>query len=572
MKKLFYLLLALPLVFAACEEPEQGTDKPVEKTPVLNVTETTLYFAVEGGAGVINYTVENAVEGTEVEATCEADWVANLTVAETITFTVAANDGEAREATIVVTYGELSKSVAIKQAAKGEEPKPNTPVFEAVTATVEYEWNVTMGEVEYKLENPIEGVEVKAKAGASWISQVQVKDGKIQFAMTENTGDAREGKITAEYGMLPAIEFTVKQGAYVAPDPVLTIDGETELEFAPEGGEGSFTYTLENPVEGVELEVKADVEWISNIVAADGTVSFTVAANEGNVRQGIITLTYGELKAEVAVKQYFPGYDPNMTYGVMALNYAKAQVGQNNTWDLIFFESVENLSDEVMTRITVQLPKANKMYIPNGSYSSEDGSILLQTSSEDTSHLSYFRYNSVAQVMQACELNVEVNTEACTAKFTGKITVAGAVYTFEWDGAVDGFIYEEIGEDGINEWKNWYMYSQWSSNKCSNVKANSAEGINFNLYVTNNVDPIAQGLGEGTYVVDVWNSTQDRFIEGGEYGGSKINGVQIELGGTMTVEHVGENYRITIDFVDINGNEYKGTYEGALPFTSYSDL
>ncbi len=32
MKKLFYLLLALPLVFAACEEPEQGTDKPVEKT------------------------------------------------------------------------------------------------------------------------------------------------------------------------------------------------------------------------------------------------------------------------------------------------------------------------------------------------------------------------------------------------------------------------------------------------------------------------------------------------------------------------------------------------------------
>ena len=116
------------------------------------------------------------------------------------------------------------------------------------------------------------------------------------------------------------------------------------------------------------------------------------------------------------------------------------------------------------------------------------------------------------------------------------------------------------------------MYSQWSNNKCSCVKANSAEGVNINLYVTNNVDPIAQGLGEGTYVVDVWNSTADRFIEGGENGGSKINGVTIELGGTMTVEHVGDNYRITIDFVDTNGNEYKGTYEGALPFTSYSDL
>ena len=572
MKKLFYLLLALPLVFAACEEPEQGTDKPVEKTPVLNVTETSLDFEAKGGAGVINYSVENAVEGTEVEATCEAGWVADLSVADTITFNVAANEGEAREATIVVTYGELSKSVAIKQAAKGEEPKPNTPVFEAVTATVEYEWNVTMGEVEYKLENPIEGVDVKAKAGASWISQVQVKDGKIQFAMTENTGDAREGKITAEYGMLPAIEFTVKQGAYVAPDPVLTIDGETELEFAPEGGEGSFTYTLENPVEGVELEVKADVEWISNIVAADGTVSFTVAANEGNVRQGIITLTYGELKAEVTVKQYFPGYDPNMTYGVMKLNYAKAQAGQNNTWDLIFFESVENLSDEVMTRITVQLPKANKMYIPNGSYSSEDGSILLQTSSEDTSHLSYFRYNSVAQVMQACELDVEVNTEACTAKFSGTITVAGAIYTLEWDGAVEGFIYEEIGEDGITNWKNAYIYSQWTNNKYSNLEMNSAEGVNFHLAVYNGAEPLAQAIAPGTYEVDNFNSTKSLFIEGGEYGMSKINGVYIQFGGTMVVEKDGDNYIITINFIDGNGTEYKGTYEGALPFTNYSHL
>ena len=567
MKKFFYFLLALPLAFVACNDPEEPT--PTQKDPVLNVTETSLDFAAEGAEGTIHYAVENAVEGTDVTATCEADWVSDLTVAENITFVVEANDGDARETTIVVAYGDLSKSVAVKQAAKGEEPA--TPVFEAVNDTVEYEWNDIMGEVEYKLENPIAGVEVSAKAKASWISQIQVKDGKIQFAMSENTGDAREGKITAEYGMLPAIEFTVKQGAYVAPDPVLTVT-KTEVEVLPEGGDSSFTYTLENPVEGVNLEVKADVEWISNLAAADGVVSFTVAANEGDVRQGYITLTYGELQAEVAVKQYFPGYDPNMTYGVMKLNYAKAQVGQNNTWDLIFFESVENLSDEVMTRITVQLSEANNMYIPNGSYSSEDGTILLQTSSEDTSHNSFFRYNSVAQLMQACKLNVEVNTETCTAKFSGSITVAGAVYSFEWDGAVEGFMYEAIGEDGITEWKNWYMYSQWSSNKCSNVKANSAEGINFNLYVTNNAEPIAQGLGEGTYVVDVWNSTADRFIEGGPNGGSKINGVTIELGGTMTVEHVGENYRITIDFVDTNGNEYKGTYEGALPFTSYSDL
>ena len=109
-KHLLYLLLALPLAFVACNDPE------VVEDPVLNVTETTLDFVAEGAEGTIHYSVENAVEGTEVEATCAAEWVTNLTVAENITFVVEANEGEARETSIVVAYGDLQKSVAIKQA------------------------------------------------------------------------------------------------------------------------------------------------------------------------------------------------------------------------------------------------------------------------------------------------------------------------------------------------------------------------------------------------------------------------------------------------------------------------
>ena len=116
MRKFFYFLLALPLVlaFAACENTEEP--KPDVKNPVLNVTETTLDFVADGAEGTIHYSVENAVEGTEVEATCTAEWVSNLTVTENITFVVEANEGEARETSIVVTYGDLQKSVAIKQA------------------------------------------------------------------------------------------------------------------------------------------------------------------------------------------------------------------------------------------------------------------------------------------------------------------------------------------------------------------------------------------------------------------------------------------------------------------------
>nr|MBR2111137.1 BACON domain-containing protein [Alistipes sp.] len=135
MKKLFYLLLALPLVFAACEPdtPEQD----VEKEAVLTLTsEAEMNFEAEGGEGVITYTAEwkdvtrySPVPEPVVEATCEAQWVENLTVAENITFTVLANEADARETKVVVTYGGKSFEVAVKQAAKqNDQPEPPTGV------------------------------------------------------------------------------------------------------------------------------------------------------------------------------------------------------------------------------------------------------------------------------------------------------------------------------------------------------------------------------------------------------------------------------------------------------------
>ena len=49
-KNLFYLLLALPLAFASCEETPNEVEKPVEKCPVLTLTsDATLSFGAEGG-------------------------------------------------------------------------------------------------------------------------------------------------------------------------------------------------------------------------------------------------------------------------------------------------------------------------------------------------------------------------------------------------------------------------------------------------------------------------------------------------------------------------------------------
>ena len=560
MKKLFYLLLALPLAFAACEEPEQGVDDPV-KDPVLNVTETTLDFTAEGGDGVINYSVENAVEGTEVEATCEADWVTDLTVAETITFTVAANEAEeAREATITVAYGELTKSVAVKQAAKeGEEPEPEptAPVFEAVTSTVEYEWNVTSGEVEYKLENPIEGVEVKAKSTATWISQVQAKDGKIIFAMSENKGEAREGKITAEYGMLPAIEFTVKQGAYVAPAPVVTIN-EDRVELAYDATEGSFSYTIENPVEGVTVTVTTDAEWLSNLTDTDGTVTFTTSVNEGFAREATITVTYGEVSDSVVVKQAAANQNPDLDYYVYGIYTFEAKPRTPNVWDIVLSE-LHPERGQMFTRITVKLSEDNTGLIPTGEYSTEDGSILVNSASDNSN--SSWRYNSSATDITICELYVENDLEAHTSYIEGQFQVGNEVYGFTFEGAVPGFMYEELGEEGVTNWTSFS--SRYSFDDCYILSGN-AEGFSMELYihelgVTKNNHGTCPSAG--TYTVGPWQyTTSQNYCEDAS---SKINGIKLSSG-EVVIEEVAEGYKITFDVVDSNGTAWKGSYTGAL--------
>ncbi|MBP3547645.1 MAG: hypothetical protein J6J64_03105 [Alistipes sp.] len=139
LRNLFYLLLALPLAFAACTEDETDPT-PVVKDPVLTLTsDAILDFSAEGGAGEISYTLENAKEGVTLTAECAAEWVMDLTAGDKVTFTVAANDAEeARDAKITVKYDTESFEVAVMQAAKQAEPEPEPVAFEAKELYGEY--------------------------------------------------------------------------------------------------------------------------------------------------------------------------------------------------------------------------------------------------------------------------------------------------------------------------------------------------------------------------------------------------------------------------------------------------
>ena len=123
-KRLFYLLLALPLLFTACKETPEPT--PAPKPELKLVSEATVAFEAEGGAGTIVYELKNAVQGTALTATEDAAWISDVTVGETVTYFVEANESkEARTAKITLSYGTLAPiDVTINQAGAKENPTP----------------------------------------------------------------------------------------------------------------------------------------------------------------------------------------------------------------------------------------------------------------------------------------------------------------------------------------------------------------------------------------------------------------------------------------------------------------
>ena len=139
MKKLFYLLLALPLALAACSPDEPTPQEPTSKEALELTSADTMEFEAEGGQGTITFHYEGnklntngnsqLTEGKSLAIECSAEWIEVASevdvLAQSINFAVAENKAtEPREALIRATIKELAIEVLVKQAAaeQGDEP------------------------------------------------------------------------------------------------------------------------------------------------------------------------------------------------------------------------------------------------------------------------------------------------------------------------------------------------------------------------------------------------------------------------------------------------------------------
>ena len=561
LRNLFFALLALPLAFVACE-PEP-TPEPQPQEVVLTLTsDAELSFTAAGGNGQIAYTLELNGQNVELTATSAAEWITDITVDTVITFVVEANEGAAREDKITVAAGTKSFDVVVKQAAKA-----NTPAIPALVVTSEnplaFDHNEQMGTITYTIENPKEGVALTAKCNANWISQLAVQEANNQvvFLVAANSGDEREAVVTLTYGILEE-KVTVKQEKYVAPAPEIIIDA-AETEFTAEGGRSVIEYHINNAVEGVEATASSNVDWITIDSMAAGAINITVRANgDEAVREGVITIVYGEIEQEVKIMQLFEGYNPGLQYSVFQIVQCWASMENGGKqWNVTFVER-DTLHGDMQTVISFALAEPNSQRVADGVYSVENGGILIN--SANANGFSTYRANaSLATDITAAEFTVATDTDAKTISFTGTFQAANDVITLNYTGEMPGM---DLGEAiaGVIEHRRWSsVVKNWNDAKELLFTATSADGSLTAVFDFYDYDS-DKSLAEGEYPVlspEEGNGIQ-HLRKSSKF---TYNDVESELAeGSATVEHISGGYKITYNIIDALGREFTGVIQGAI--------
>ena len=104
---------------------ECHTDEAPVFAPIISATPTSINVPAAGDVCTINYSIDFPVDGKSISATSDQDWVNSFEYSTTgeISFVVDANTGDARTATITLSYEgaeNVTITVAQKSASSGE--------------------------------------------------------------------------------------------------------------------------------------------------------------------------------------------------------------------------------------------------------------------------------------------------------------------------------------------------------------------------------------------------------------------------------------------------------------------
>ena len=216
----------------------------------------------------------------------------------------------------------------------------------------------------------------------------------------------------------------------------------------------------------------------------------------------------------------------------------------------------------MQTCISFALAEANTQRVSDGTYSVENGGILLNPANENG--FSTYRENVSDLATDITKANFEVatDTENKTISIVGTFSAADVNLSINYNGEMRGM---DLGEavSGAIEYNEWASAnSTWCDTKECLFTLKSADG-NFSI------------------VIDIYHSGGSKIIPAGTYNlerkTSEVNDVAnnnsevifnsvnaYTTTGTVIVEHISGGYKITFDIMDDIDRNFKGSYEGPI--------
>ena len=500
MKKLFYILLCLPLVMAACTKEDAPVDTPKEYTELKVTSELMLNFEAEGGEGVITYDLvktTRATEAPQVKASCNAAWVSNLAVAETITFDVAANEGEARNTTIVVSYGEQSVEVKVNQMEKASTPQPQ-PEFD-----VEFEAQVLTGE---------------------YYGDYYTPDAGNYYIFFSDYGFTEEGNLLTNsiyyqldlYGVL--YDGEAVDGYIPLPEGTYTLDMNDTMAVGTIG----YSYSCYMKTNSSEIEVEVSFDAAELVVAADGSCVLT-ATIEGKKHKvtfaGTSTIT-DEREVNTG------GEDVEMEAGAAFAYYYGDQYNPGVADNFYFF-----LSDKGVDADGWELPNATYyrfdlfsnivnpeegLAIPYGTYTIDNGS--KEPFTMGTQYSAYYIMDSEGWDYAVSSAITSGTVTISEDGVVADLMIAGAHHVVTFSGDIIITDASEGGEGGEEEGPYSTLWEDYNCNLDDHTLYYAYYGDYYEVGYMNWTFAVMPNDGEGDFVqFDVLagaDSTTDFF---GEY-------------------------------------------------------
>ena len=200
--------------------------KPVVNPPELKLPTTSFTdVSAAGDVVVVDYTLTNGVEGSEIKVDGDYDW-AKVTAIKSASIEVTVDPNETTEprtAEFDVTYPGVTKdlSFSITQEA-GEAPVVDAPVITLEPTSAEVSAAGESGGFNYEIANPVDDGAVSCSVlypegdAGGWITCDEADaegDGRINYEVSANEGDARAATIVVSYPSAEDVDFVISQAA-----------------------------------------------------------------------------------------------------------------------------------------------------------------------------------------------------------------------------------------------------------------------------------------------------------------------------------------------------------------------